>query len=156
MLKKAGMVVLGATAGMLSLAPLASAGEAHSHGGDHGHGQHESHAGDCGASAVSGGQGNSGSQLIGANNVNVQAPINQLGVLADQDGDCGGGGHDGHRHGGRHGGHDRDGDHGRDGGGATAISRGQGNSGNQLIGLNNVNAQVPINQLGILAQQRNG
>ena len=50
MLKKAGMVVLGATAGMISLAPLASAGEAHSHGGDHGnHGQHESRAGDCGA-----------------------------------------------------------------------------------------------------------
>jgi hypothetical protein len=85
MLKKAGMVVLGATAGMLSLAPLASAGEAPSHGGDHGHhGQHESHVGDCGASAVSGGQGNSGSQLIGANNVNVQAPINQLGILAHQ------------------------------------------------------------------------
>jgi hypothetical protein len=149
MLKKAGMVVLGATAGMLSLAPLASAGEAASHGGDHGHhGQHESHAGDCGASAVSGGQGNSGSQLIGANNVNVQAPINQLGVLAVQDDDCGGG------HGG-HGGHGRHG-HGRDGGdegGATAVSGGQSNSGNQLLGLNNVNAQVPINQLGILAVQ---
>jgi hypothetical protein len=156
MLKKAGMVVLGATAGMLSLAPLASAGEAPSHGGDHGnHGQHESRAGgDC-ASAVSGGQGNSGRQLIGANNVNVQAPINQLGVLAEQHSDCGGG-HGGHGHG-RHGGHghDRDGDRGDRGGrgGASAVSGGQGNSGDQLIGLNNVNAQIPINQLGILADQ---
>ncbi|MDD7966927.1 hypothetical protein [Actinomycetospora lemnae] len=157
MLKKAGIVVLGATAGMLSLAPLASAGEAgHHHDEDRSH----SSSSDCGASAVQGGQANTGNQLVGVNNTNVQAPINQLGVLSSLDSDCDD--DEGRHHGGRHhhkGGDDHDHDHDRDrdrdrdddGGGARAVQRGQLNTGDQLIGINNTNVQVPINQLGILS-----
>ena len=150
MLKKAGMVVLGATAGMLSLAPLASAGEAGHHDGGH-HGQHESHSGgaDCGASAVSGGQGNSGSQLIGANNINLQAPINQLGVLSRQDDDCGGHHGDGHRgghHGGHGHGHGRDGGDDGDGGGDVAFSQG-----NRLISADNLLANADVSHVNVLA-----
>lgn len=153
MLKKAGIVVLGATAGMLSLAPLASAGEAPDS-------QRSQSSAECdGASARQGGQLNTGDQAVGVNNVNVQAPINQIGILSRLDsdgrgGDCGdndrkkqrdGDGHNGQGHGG--GGHDRD----RDGGGARAEQRGQVNTGDQLIGVNNVNVQLPINQLGVLS-----
>lgn len=160
MLKKAGIVVLGATAGMLSLAPLASAGEA-SHG--HDNDNHRSHSSsDCdGASARQGGQLNTGDQVVGVNNVNVQAPINQIGVLSDLDdddrrgrgGDCDDD-NDRKRHHHHHGhGHDRDRDRDRgdDEGGARAEQRGQVNTGDQLIGLNNLNVQVPINQLGVLS-----
>lgn len=160
MLKKAGIVVLGATAGMISLAPLASAGEAH-----HGHGDRaHSSSDDCsGATAIGGEQRNSGSQLIGINNTNLQAPINQLGVLSSYDNDCdddddngrhghrhGKHGHGGHGHGGRD---DADGDN--DGGGATAVGGEQVNTGDQLIGINNTNIQAPINQLGILSSYDN-
>ena len=87
MLKKAGIVVLGATAGMISLAPLASAGEARDH--DHDHDRAHSHSSsDCAsATAVGGRQGNTGSQLVGVNNTNIQAPINQLGILSSYDND---------------------------------------------------------------------
>ncbi|MFC5140806.1 hypothetical protein ACFPK1_21405 [Actinomycetospora rhizophila] len=157
MLKKAGMVVLGATAGMLTLAPLASAGEA-----GHDHDSHRSHSSsDCdGASARQGGQLNTGDQAVGVNNVNVQAPINQIGVLSRLDSDGGRGGdcddndrkkhRHGHGHGHGHGGHDHDG-RGEGGGGARAEQRGQVNTGDQLIGVNNVNVQAPINQLGVLS-----
>jgi hypothetical protein len=132
MLKKAGIVVLGATAGMISLAPLASAGEAH-----HGHGDRaHSSSDDCsGATAIGGEQRNSGSQLVGINNTNLQAPINQLGVLSSYDNDCD--------------------DEDNDGGGATAVGGRQVNTGDQLIGINNTNIQAPINQLGILSSYDN-
>jgi hypothetical protein len=165
MLKKAGIVVLGATAGMISLAPLASAGEAH-----HGHGDRaHSSSDDCsGATAIGGEQRNSGSQLVGINNTNLQAPINQLGVLSRYDNDCddddngrhghrhgkhGHGGHGGHGHGGH--GHDGRDDDDNDGGGATAVGGRQVNTGDQLIGINNTNIQAPINQLGILSSYDN-
>ncbi|PVZ08649.1 hypothetical protein [Actinomycetospora cinnamomea] len=156
MLKKAGIVVLGATAGMISLAPLASAGEAHDD--DHDHRGHSHSSSDCGASAVQRGQLNTGDQgLLGINNTNIQAPINQLGVLSAYDNDgCDGddderggrGGRGGHGHG--HGGRDDN-----DGGGASAEQRGQLNTGDQLIGINNTNIQAPINQLGILSAYDN-
>jgi len=161
MLKKAGIVVLGATAGMISLAPLASAGESHGH---RDHDNHSSSNCDGGATAYQGGQANTGNQLIGVNNTNIQAPINQLGVLSslnDDDDDRRGGrgdcdddrrgghdrhGHDRHGHGDRHERGDRD-----DNGGASAVQRGQLNTGDQLIGINNTNVQLPINQLGVLS-----
>jgi hypothetical protein len=168
MLKKAGIVVLGATAGMISLAPLASAGEAH-----HGHGDRaHSSSDDCsGATAIGGEQRNSGDQgLLGINNTNIQAPINQVGVLSRYDNDCDGDDdRRGHRHGHRHGhdhdrhDHDRhdgdrhDGDRrGGGSGGASAEGGDQRNSGDQgLIGINNTNIQAPINQLGILSSYDN-
>ena len=168
MLKKAGIVVLGATAGMISLAPLASAGEARGHDDDHGHSRASS---DCAsATAVGGRQANTGSQLVGVNNSNIQAPINQLGVLSSYENDCDdddrhgrhGHRHGGHDHGHRHGGHDhdheRDRDRDRDGGSsssATAVGGDQINTGDQLIGINNTNIQAPINQLGVLSSYEN-
>jgi hypothetical protein len=137
MLKKAGIVVLGATAGMISLAPLASAGEARDH--DHDHDRAHSHSSsDCAsATAVGGRQGNTGSQLVGVNNTNIQAPINQLGVLSAYENDC----------------DDDDDDNGSSS--ATAVGGDQVNTGDQLIGINNTNIQAPINQLGILSSYEN-
>ena len=166
MLKKAGIVVLGATAGMISLAPLASAGEARDH--DHDHDRAHSHSSsDCAsATAVGGRQGNTGSQLVGVNNSNIQAPINQLGVLSSYENDCDddddrrghrGGHHDRHdRHHGHHGHGGRD-DHDDQSGSssATAVGGDQINTGDQLIGINNTNIQAPINQLGILSSYEN-
>jgi hypothetical protein len=153
MLKKAGIVVLGATAGMISLAPLASAGEA-SHG-DHDR-AHSHSSSDCAsATAVGGRQGNTGSQLVGVNNTNIQAPINQLGVLSSYDNDCDDDDRRGHRGGHRgHGGRD-DHDDERGGSSATAVGGDQVNTGDQLIGINNTNIQAPINQLGILSSYDN-
>ncbi|GAA4863535.1 hypothetical protein [Actinomycetospora straminea] len=160
MLKKAGIVVLGATAGMISLAPLANAGEAR----DHGHDEHHSSSDCASATAVGGRQGNTGSQLVGVNNTNLQAPINQLGVLSSYDNDCDDddrGGHRGGHHGGHHGhGHGGRDDNDDDGGGgssssATAVGGDQINTGDQLIGINNTNIQAPINQLGVLSSYDN-
>src|SRR3954449_13338029 len=112
MLKKAGMVVLGATAGMLSLAPLANAGEAPEHGGHHhdGGGHHDrGHGGrgDCSDVAFS-----QGDRLISLDNVASNAAISHVNVLA-QDNSHGGGCDDDGGRGGR-GGHGHG--HGRDGG----------------------------------------
>lgn len=84
MLKKAGIVVLGATAGMISLAPLASAGEAPSHGdGDH----HSHHEGSCDKVAAT-----QGDNLIGLDNVASNLDLSHVNVLA-KDNSQGGGCH---------------------------------------------------------------
>jgi hypothetical protein len=79
--KKFGIVTVGITAGLLAAAPLASAGEAHEHGG-HGHehgGHHGEHKGGDSASCnVTGGSaeangGISGDSFLG--NALAQAPI---------------------------------------------------------------------------------
>ena len=137
MLKKAGMVAVGAAAGMVVLTPAAFAGDApsssdsgHSWGHDHGH--HHGHSSDKGgASAHNGDCLNGGDQLVGLNCTNVQAPINQLGVLSKYD---------------NHGGH---------GSGASATNGDSANFGDQLIGLNGTNVQAPINQLGVLSSYDN-
>jgi hypothetical protein len=152
LLKKAGMVVLAAGAGMVALTPAAFAGDApqssdsgHSWGGDDhggkdhggkdhggwGHGHHKHSKGGDGASATNGDCANFGSQLVGVNCTNVQAPINELGVLSQYKN----GGHGGH------GGSD----------GASARNGDSANFGDQLIGLNGTNVQAPINKLGILS-----
>jgi hypothetical protein len=145
MLKKAGIVVLGATAGMLSLAPLASAGEAPSHGGDHGnHGHHhddDGHrghrgGGDCDKTAIS-----SGNRLVSLDNLASNLDADNVNVLSQdnsRDSDCGGGhgGRDGHGHGGRDGGGDR-----------TAIS-----SGDRLISADNILANASLDNINVLSQ----
>lgn len=161
MLKKAGIVVLGATAGMISLAPLASAGEARDH--DHDHARSHSSSDCASATAIGGRQGNTGSQLVGVNNTNIQAPINQLGVLSGYENDCDDdddrGGHHGHHGHHGHGGHDRhdgrDDDDESGSSSATAVGGDQINTGDQLIGINNTNIQAPINQLGVLSSYDN-
>jgi hypothetical protein len=172
LLKKAGMVVLGAAAGVAALSGTAFAGDYqgtsgghdHSwghdhdkdrdHGRDHGH----SHGGGNGNATARGGDcANFGDQLVGLNCVNVQAPINQLGILSaydnSSDGDRDGGRNGNARTGGDHGGRggDRDGGNGN----ASAVGGNQANFGDQLIGLNNINAQLPINQLGLLSAYNN-
>jgi hypothetical protein len=79
MFKKLGIVTVGVTAGLLAVAPLASAGEAHDHdGGDHHkkkHGHESSESSDCnvtGGSAEANG-GIDGDAFLG--NALVQAPI---------------------------------------------------------------------------------
>jgi hypothetical protein len=153
MLKKAGIVVLGATAGMLSLAPLASAGEAPSHGGDHGnHGHHHDDdgdrghrggGGDCDKTAIS-----SGNRLVSLDNLASNLDADNINVLSqdnsrdsDCDGDRGGrGGRDGHGHGGH-------GHGGRDGGGdRTAIS-----SGDRLISADNILANASLDNINVLS-----
>jgi hypothetical protein len=153
MLKKAGIVVLGATAGMLSLAPLASAGEAPSHGGDHGnHGHHHDDdgdrghrggGGDCDKTAIS-----SGNRLVSLDNLASNLDADNINVLSqdnsrDSDCDSGRGGRDGHGHGGHgHGGHgDRDG-----GGDRTAIS-----SGDRLISADNILANASLDNINVLS-----
>jgi hypothetical protein len=153
MLKKAGIVVLGATAGMLSLAPLASAGEAPSHGGDHGnHGHHHDDdgdrgprggGGDCDKTAIS-----SGNRLVSLDNLASNLDADNINVLSQdnsRDSDCDGG-RDGHGHGGHgHGGHGGHG--GRDGGGdRTAIS-----SGDRLISADNILANASLDNINILS-----
>lgn len=149
MLKKAGMVVLGATAGMLSLAPLASAGEAPSHGGDHGnHGHHHDDdgdrghrggGGDCDKTAIS-----SGNRLVSLDNLASNLDADNINVLSQdnsRDSDCGGGGRggrDGHGHGG-HGGHGGGGDR-------TAIS-----SGDRLISADNILANASLDNINVLS-----
>jgi hypothetical protein len=150
MLKKAGIVVLGATAGMLSLAPLASAGEAPSHGGDHGnHGHHHDDdgdrghrggGGDCDKTAIS-----SGNRLVSLDNLASNLDADNINVLSQdnsRDSDCDGG-RDGHGHGGHgHGGHG-----GRDGGGdRTAIS-----SGDRLISADNILANASLDNINVLS-----
>ena len=153
MLKKAGIVVLGATAGMLSLAPLASAGEAPSHGGDHGnHGHHHDDdgdrghrggGGDCDKTAIS-----SGNRLVSLDNLASNLDADNINVLSqdnsrdsDCDGDRGGrGGRGGHGHGGHgHGGHDGGGDR-------TAIS-----SGDRLISADNILANASLDNINVLS-----
>jgi hypothetical protein len=76
--KKAGMVTVGVTAGLLVAAPFASAGEAHDDGGHHHkkkHGHDSSESADCnvtGGSAEANG-GIDGDSFLG--NALVQAPI---------------------------------------------------------------------------------
>jgi hypothetical protein len=158
MLKKAGIVVLGATAGMLSLAPLASAGEAPSHGGDHGnHGHHHDGdhdrdrghrgGGDCDRTAIS-----SGDRLVSLDNLASNLDVDNVNVLSEdnsRDNDCDGGrGGRGGRHG--HGGHgDRDRDRDRDGGGGdrTAIS-----SGDRLISADNILANASLDNINVLSR----
>jgi hypothetical protein len=146
MLKKAGMVVLGATAGMLSLAPLANAGEATQHDGGHGqHGEHGEHhdgghghgRGDCGDVAFS-----QGDRLLSLDNIASNASISHVNVLA-QDNSRGGGCDDGDR-GGR-GGHGHG--HGRgEGGGDVAFSQG-----NRLISADNLLANADVSHVNVLA-----
>ncbi|MHC1563626.1 hypothetical protein ACR9E3_32135 [Actinomycetospora sp. C-140] len=133
MLKKAGMVVLGATAGMLSLAPLANAGEAPSHGGDHDNGghhwQHDGHGhdghgsrGDCDKTAIS-----SGDRLVSLDNVASNATISHVNVLAEDNsrgGDCDGAG-----------------------GRKTAIS-----SGDRLISADNLLANPDLSHVNVLSR----
>jgi hypothetical protein len=110
MLKKAGIVVLGAAAGMGVLAPAAFAGEAPSHDGhskswdrddDHGHhrGHHHGHDRDrdrdrdCGD--VADARGSKG--LVNAPNLLANADVSRLNILASDDsvnfgGSCRGGG----------------------------------------------------------------
>lgn len=133
MLKKAGIVVLGATAGMLSLAPLASAGEAPSHGGDHGnHGHHHDNdghhghrgGGDCDKTAIS-----SGNRLVSLDNLASNLDADNVNVLSQdnsRDSDC---------------------DGGRDGGGdRTAIS-----SGDRLISADNILANASLDNINVLS-----
>jgi len=149
MLKKAGIVVLGATAGMLSLAPLASAGEAPSHDRGHDHGSHGQHdddhrghrgGGDCDKTAIS-----SGNRLVSLDNLASNLDADNINVLSQdnsRDSDCDGdrGGRDGHGHG--HGGHG-----GRDGGGdRTAIS-----SGDRLISADNILANASLDNINVLS-----
>lgn len=156
MLKKAGIVVLGATAGMLSLAPLASAGESpnRDHNDDHGHGQHwdnDDHGhghghrggGDCDKTAIS-----SGNRLVSLDNLASNLDADNINVLSQdnsRDRDCDGdrGGRGGrHGHGGHgHGGHDRDG-----GGDRTAIS-----SGDRLISADNILANASLDNINVLS-----
>ena len=77
MFKKVGIVTVGVTAGLLAVAPLASAGEdpGHGHGGDHKHKKHGHESSDCnvtGGSASADG-GIDGDAFLG--NAVTQAPI---------------------------------------------------------------------------------
>ncbi|GAA4908901.1 hypothetical protein EV188_104135 [Actinomycetospora succinea] len=148
MLKKAGMVVLGATAGMLSLAPLASAGEAPQHGGGDHHGHHAGHdhdgdrghggRGDCSKLA-----GSNGDRLISLDNVASNATISDVDVLSrdrDRGNDC-----DGDRGHGRHGHH---GDRDRDGGGDRKVAF---SNGDRLISADNLLANADIRDINVLS-----
>ncbi|MEJ2864962.1 hypothetical protein [Actinomycetospora flava] len=149
MLKKAGMVVLGATAGMLSLAPLASAGEAPQHGGGdhhghhagHDHDGHRGHGGDCSKFA-----GSNGDRLISLDNVASNATISDVDVLSrdrDRGGDC-----DGDRGNGRHGhGHDRGDRDDRDGGDRKVAF----SNGDRLISADNLLANADIRDINVLS-----
>ncbi|MCD2187294.1 hypothetical protein [Actinomycetospora soli] len=163
------MVVLGAAAGVAALSGTAFAGDMpstrtddhghhhhHDHDKDRDHGRDHSHGGGNGnASARNGDCANFGDQLVGLNCVNVQAPINQLGILSgyDNSSDDDGGRNGNARTGGDNGG--RGGD--RDGGNGNASARNGDsvNFGDQLIGVNGLNAQLPINQLGLLSGYNN-
>lgn len=130
MLKKAGIVVLGATAGMLSLAPLASAGESPSHDRGHDHGSHGHHdddhrghrgGGDCDKTAIS-----SGNRLVSLDNLASNLDADNVNVLSQdnsRDSDCDGGG-------------DR-----------TAIS-----SGDRLISADNILANASLDNVNVLSQ----
>ncbi len=128
MLKKAGIVVLGATAGMISLAPLASAGEAPQHdGGNHGHGQHHDggHDRDHDRGGCDKFAGSAGDRLISLDNVLSNADVSHVNVLAQdnsRDGGC------------------------RGGGDSTAVS-----SGNRLISADNLLANADVSHLNVLA-----
>jgi len=150
MLKKAGMVVLGATAGMISLAPLASAGEAPQSGGHDHHGHHAGHdhdghrghgGGDCSKFA-----GSNGDRLISLDNVASNATISDVNVLSrDRDGDrdCDG---DRDRDRGRHGHHH--GDRDRDGGGDRKVAF---SNGDRLISADNLLANADIRDINVLS-----
>ncbi|MDD7937703.1 hypothetical protein PHK61_04620 [Actinomycetospora lutea] len=148
MLKKAGMVVLGATAGMISLAPLASAGEDHQGGGHDHHGHHAGHdhgdrdgrGGDCSKFA-----GSNGDRLISLDNLASNATISDVNVLSRDrggDGDCGGDRDRGHGHGHHHGDRDRDGGDNR----KVAFS-----NGDRLISADNLLANADIRDINVLS-----
>ncbi|MDD7967599.1 hypothetical protein [Actinomycetospora lemnae] len=78
MFKKAGVVTVAVTAGLLAAAPFASAGEAHSDDHDHDHKKKSHHHDDSSDCNVTGGSaeangGISGDSVLG--NVLAQAPI---------------------------------------------------------------------------------
>ena len=83
MLKKAGIVVLGATAGVMSLSGMAFAGEGHS-SDDSGSKHHEHHDKDrgnsCDKTAVS-----NGDRLLSLDNVASNLDISRLNVLGKDD-----------------------------------------------------------------------
>lgn len=143
MLKKAGIVVLGAAAGMISLAPLASAGEAPQHNDDHGHSQ-DWHHGDRDRGGCDKFAGSAGDRLISLDNVASNADLTHVNVLGtdnSHDDGCHGGGRDG---GGRHGGGRDGGGHGR-GGDSTAVS-----AGNRLISADNLLANANVSHVNVL------
>lgn len=112
LLTKAGMIVLGTAAGVAALSGTAFAGDASATPSSHDHGHHHHHHGwdrdnvrdrgdnirfgdddnsirssddDASPSARNGDQTNTGDQLIGVNNTNIQAPISALvGILGGQ------------------------------------------------------------------------
>lgn len=129
MLKKAGIVVLGATAGMLSLAPLASAGETPQTGHHHGH--HQEHDRDGGGrGGCNEFAGSSGDRLLSLDNVASNLDISRVNVLASDEsvngGGCGGGGR---------------------GGNSTAISQGD-----RLISADNLLANADVSRVNVLAK----
>jgi hypothetical protein len=155
MLKKAGIVVLGATAGMLSLAPLASAGEA-SHGGhDHDRGHHGEHdrdphrgGGDCDKIAYS-----RGDSLVNLSNVLANADVQDVNVASiDGGGNEGCGGDDDDRdgrHGHRHHDDDHDGDRGDRGGrGGDRVAISEGDS---LVNASNLLANPTLEDINVLS-----
>jgi hypothetical protein len=113
MLKKAGIVVLGATAGMLSLAPLASAGEAPQRNDDHGHHQghdHDGHGHGHGHGPRGGScDGGADATLLNISDIGCDAEVGPINLGGDQanvdrdgrDGRGYDGDHRGHRHGDR-------------------------------------------------------
>lgn len=87
MLKKAGIVVLGATAGVMSLSGMAFAGESHENSDDSSSKHHEHHKGhdhdhgdSCDKTAVS-----SGDRLLSLDNVASNLDISRLNVLGKDD-----------------------------------------------------------------------
>jgi hypothetical protein len=162
LLKKAGMVVLGAAAGVAALSGTAFAGDmptstSHDHGHHHHHDRDDENVGgdtnpdepgNGNASASNGDCANFGDQLVGLNCVNVQAPINQLGLLSDYDNSSIGGGSNGNA---RVGGDSTGGGNGN----SSARNGDSVNFGDQLIGANGLNVQAPINQLGVLSRYDN-
>lgn len=161
LLKKAGMVVLGAAAGVAALSGTAFAGDMPSSTGhDHGHHHHgpdrdrdRDRGGDIENSAVAsnGDCANFGDQLVGVNCTNVQAPINGLGVLSSitNVSDSGSRADNGD-------GRSARGDNGGDIENSAVARNGDSyNFGDQLIGLNGTNVQAPINNIGILSEITN-
>lgn len=84
MLKKAGIVVLGATAGVMSLSGMAFAGESEHSSDDSGSRHHEHHdkdrGGSCDKTAVS-----NGDRLLSLDNVASNLDISRLNVLGKDD-----------------------------------------------------------------------
>lgn len=126
MLKKAGIVVVGAAAGVMTMSGVAFAGDApgHSSGSENHHGHHEGHhdSGRCGDKLAASG----GHNLVDLSNVASNLDLSHVNILASDDSH--GGGCHGH-------------------GDKAAVS-----GGHNLVDASNLLANADVSHVNVLAQ----